>query len=114
MALITANEARELVQNSDVELQKSLTYIGTQIEKCATAGKYELLLDEVYSDKFKPTNNQFEKPVIGIVQQRIIEVLKTKGYIVETIHKTHSFGGGLGSMDDEPYQEERWHLQVKW
>jgi len=112
--MITATQARELVQGSDVVLEGHMAAISTIIEQAAKLGKNTILLDDVYPTVFKATTSQFERPRMDGLSGRIIEQLKANGFIVDLDYKEHTFGGGLGSMDEYPYREMRYHLRVQW
>ena len=114
--MITAKEARELVEQSDATVKKRLEFIDILVRSAAALGKREVLLKDYlyHSDWMKVEKKSFREPEFTPVQ-RLIEVeLEKLGFTVDIHGYPVTIGGGLGSMDDKPREGTDYAIRVKW
>lgn len=114
--MITAQEARELVEQSEASMTRRLDQIGEKIVEAAKLGKRELWLTSAlpYNKEFEVEKKPFY-PAEFTPQQRLIEAeLKKLGFAMKIEDREVTIGGGLGSMDDEPRNEMRPYIRVTW
>lgn len=113
--MITAKEARELVEQSEVSMTRRLNQVGEKITEAAKLGKRELWLIDAL-----PYNKEFAvEDYYGHIDftplQRLIEAeLKKLGYSMKIIQRETQIGGGLGSMDEPSRMEMRPYIRVSW
>jgi hypothetical protein len=112
--LITAQEARELVQSSDDLVSKMLNCIGTEISIACKLGSSFIYLDEaIASPIFHINNGAFRASEPTPIQQLYFKKLKAVGYDVRMVQVTYKTGG-FKSMEENPPDVERWHIKVSW
>jgi hypothetical protein len=112
--MITAKEARELVEQSDAIVKKRLEYIDTLIRAEASLGRREVLLkDYIFHEDWMKVE---KKPYHDFTPvQRLIKVeLEKLGFTVDIHGYPITIGGGLGSMDDKPREGTDYAIRVKW
>lgn len=113
--MITAKEARELVEQSEVSMTRRLNQVGEKITEAAKLGKRELWLIDAL-----PYNKEFAvEDYYGHIDftplQRLIEAeLKKLGYSMKIIQRETQIGGGFKSMDVETKIEMRPYIRVSW
>jgi hypothetical protein len=114
--MITAKEARELVEQSDATVKKRLEYIDTLIRAEAALGKREVLLKDYlyHSDWMKVEKRPYHDPEFTPVQRLIKVELEKLGFTVDIHGYPVTIGGGLGSMDDKPREGTDYAIRVKW
>ena len=114
--MITAKEARELVEQSDAVLKYRLEYIDTLVRAEASLGKRELLLKDYlyHSDWMKVEEKSFYDPEFTPVQRLVKTELEKVGFTVDIHGYPITIGGGLGSMDDEPREGTSYAIRVRW
>jgi hypothetical protein len=116
--MITAHQARVLVQSSEQMLLKRLEDIGKKIEEAAKLGKNHIILDHVlpYEPEFKVIKPDYQPPQLTSVQQLIKNELQSPkiGFSVSVVEQKHDGKGGLGNMDDDPKPFSTWHIRVGW
>ena len=114
--MITAKEARELVEQSDATVKKRLDFIDILIRAEAALGKREVLLKDYlyHSDWMKVEKKTFREPEFTPVQ-RLVEVeLEKLGFTVDIHGYPVTIGGGLSSMGEEPREGTDYAIRVKW
>jgi hypothetical protein len=112
--LITAQEARELVQSSDELVSKMLNCISTEISIACKLGARFIYLDKaIGSPIFHVNNESFRANEPTPIQQLYFEKLQAAGYQVKMDQQTYK-GGGLGCMEENPPDVTRWHIKVSW
>ena len=116
--MITAHEARLLVQTSQQLQTKRLNEVSQKIEEAAKLGKNSILLDNVIlHDPFYRVEKRDYQPAQLTEPQRLLkaELESPKiGFSVKIVEQKHDGVGGLGSMDQEPQPYSTWHIQVGW
>jgi len=114
--MITAKEAKELVEQSDEKMSRRLDQIGEKIKEAATLGKREIWLDMAlpYHTEFAVAERPFYSAEFTPLQRLIEQKLKAFGYSMQIAKRETHIGGGLGSMDDEVKIEHLPYLQVRW
>jgi hypothetical protein len=114
--MITAKEARELVDQSESVLQKRLARISALIRAEASLGRREVLLkDYIYhEDWMKVEKESFYDPEFTPVQRLVKVELEKLGFTVDIHGYPITIGGGLGSMDDKPRDGTGYAIRVRW
>ena len=114
--MITAKEARELVEQSDAGVKRRLEHIEVLIRKEASLGRREVLLkDYIYhEDWMKVEKESFYDPEFTPVQRLIKVELEKVGFTVDIHGYPITIGGGLGSMDDKPREGHDYAIRVRW
>jgi hypothetical protein len=114
--MITAKEARELVEQSDTVLKNRLEYIDTLIRAEASLGRREILLKDYlyHSDWMKVEKRPYHDPEFTPVQRLIKVELEKLGFTVDIHGYPITIGGGLGSMDDKPREGTDYAIRVRW
>jgi hypothetical protein len=114
--MITAKEARELVEQSEASMTRRLNQIGEKIVEAATLGKRELWLTSAlpYHAEFQVKHEVCRTPEFTPLQRLIETELKKLGYMMKIVDREVTIGGGLGSMDDEPRNEMHPYIRVTW
>lgn len=109
--LITANLARELVNESNVNIDKTLNYLCKEIRKAATDGKREFCPPDINFKPINPYSSSF-----SVFQSKIKCELEKLGFTFEIVVINHpSAPPGLGSNDDEwskPWSERK--IKIGW
>ena len=118
MALISAKEARALVEQSAVLMEKYLDDLGKVIEREARLGKSFVFPTHTIGLQFRTiyeTNKeQFRATELTSLQRLIQAELKKHGYMMSLEAQEVKIGGGLGSMDDEVKYEMRDYIKISW
>ena len=114
--MITAKEARELVEQSESVLQKRLDRIFVLIRAEASLGKREVLLKDYlyHEDWMKVEKNPYRDPDFTPVQRLVKTELEKVGFTVDIHGYPITIGGGLGSMDEEPREGTAYAIRVRW
>lgn len=114
--MITAKEARELVEQSAEILQKRMERLDIWIRAEAGLGKNELLLKEYlyHEDWMKVDKRPYRDPEFTAVQRLIKAALEKVGFTVDIHGYPITIGGGLGSMDEEPREGTAYVIRVRW
>jgi len=114
--MITAKEARELVEQSESVLQKRLDRISVLIRAEASLGKREVLLKDYlyHEDWMKVEKNPYRDPEFTPVQRLVKVELEKVGFTVDIHGYPITIGGGLGSMDDKPREGTGYAIKVRW
>jgi hypothetical protein len=114
--MITAKEARELVEQSESALQKRLDRIAALIRTEATLGKREVLLkDYIYhEDWMKVEKKPYRDPEFTPVQRLVKTELEKVGFTVDIHGYPITIGGGLSSMGEEPREGTGYAIRVRW
>jgi hypothetical protein len=114
--MITAKEAREMVEQSDATVKKRLECIDILVSSAATLGKREVLLKHYlyHDDWMKVEKESFYDPEFTPVQRLIKVELEKLGFTVDIHEYPITIGGGLGSMDDEPREGTNYAIRVRW
>lgn len=113
--MITAQQARELVEQSEVSMTRRMDQIGEKIKEAAMLGKRELWVIDVlyYNKEFEVDYQPYRTPEFTPLQ-RLIEVeLKRQGFTMRIAERDVIVGGGLGSME-EGRKEKRPYILVTW
>jgi hypothetical protein len=114
--MITAKEARELVEQSDATVKKRLECIDILIRTEASLGKREVLLkDYLYHEDWMKINKRpYQDPEFTPVQRLVKVELEKVGFTVDIHGYPITIGGGLGSMDDKPREGHDYAIRVRW
>ena len=114
--MITAAEARKLVQESDENITRHLKRITDKVEEYAKLGKSSFYLDfalpyelNTYDVKDFP----YHAPEFSPVQLLIKAGLEKLGYSVK-IEEYISTGGGFKCMEENPEPVKTYHIKVQW
>jgi hypothetical protein len=116
--MIKATEARTLVEQSAVLLDKYLEDLGKVIEREANLGKsfifpsstIGLQFHSLYSTKNEPYQTTELTPLQKLIQAKLLEF----GYSMRLETREVKVGGGLGSMDDEVKLEMYDYIKISW
>ena len=115
MTMITAQQARELVEQSEVSMTRRMDQIGEKIQEAAMLGKRELWLASalLYHKEFEVDYQPYRTPEFTPLQ-RLIEVeLKRQGFTMRIVERDVIVGGGFKSME-EGREEKRPYILVTW
>lgn len=114
--MITAKQARELVEQSEVSMTRRLEQIGEKITEAAKLGKRELWLTWAlpYHKEFEVEKKPYYPAEFTPLQRLIEAELKKLGFTMKIEDREVTIGGGLGSMDEEPRNEMRPYIRVTW
>jgi hypothetical protein len=114
--MITAKDARALVEESDAILKQRLDRIDALIRTEASLGKRELLLKEyLYREEWMKVEKQpFYEPEFTPAQRLVKDDLEMMGFNVDIKGYPITIGGGLGSMDEEPREGTSYAIRVRW
>jgi hypothetical protein len=114
--MITAKEARELVEQSDATVKKRLECIDILVSSAATLGKREVLLKDYlyHSDWMKVEKRPYHDPEFTPVQRLVKVELEKLGFTVDIHGYPVTIGGGLSSMGEEPREGTDYAIRVKW
>lgn len=118
--MISAKDARALVEQSEVLLEKYLEDLSGAITNLAQLGKTSFVPECEYS-----VNLQFRgiwsakridyRPTEFTPQQKLLQAkLKAHGYSMSFEKREVQIGGGLGSMDDEVRHEMQDYIKISW
>jgi hypothetical protein len=114
--MITAKEARELVEQSDTGVKRRLECIDILVRSAAALGRREVLLKDYlyHSDWMKVEKNPYRDPEFTPVQRLVKTELEKLGFTVDIHGYPITIGGGLGSMDEEPREGTNYAIRVRW
>lgn len=114
--MITAIQARALVDQSTVAMDQRMKAICEKIEQAATIGKREIWLDiELpHYTEFYVAERPFNEPEFSAVQRVVREKLTGLGFGMRIATRETRIGGGLGSMDDEVVVKQLPYIKVSW
>jgi hypothetical protein len=105
--MISANEARTIVRESEADIQKALDAIDPLIRKAAAAGISFLEIPSSITGDIK----YMYPGSLDTRQQKIFENLRGHGYMVDTV--TYEERGGFG-IDMEDHVEKYHLLRIRW
>lgn len=116
--MIKASEARELVAESSVLMDKYTEDLGKVIEREARLGKRFVIPEWTTGLQFR-TIYEAKKESYRSVEltqlQKLLQVrLQELGYTMKLSPREVQIGGGLGSMDDEVKYEMRDYIEISW
>jgi hypothetical protein len=114
--MITAKEARELVEQSEVAMTRRMDQIGEKIREAAMLGKREMWMTSAlpYHKEFEVEDQPYRfTPEFTPLQRLIEKELSQQGFAMRIVEREVMIGGGLGSME-EGRQEKRPYLLVTW
>jgi hypothetical protein len=113
--MITAKEALELVEQSEMAMTRRMNQIGERIRETAMLGKRELWMTSAvpYQKEFEVEENPYQTPVLTPLQRLIEKELSKLGYSMKIVQREVTIGGGLGSIE-EPRQEMRPYIRISW
>jgi hypothetical protein len=114
--MITAKEAREMVEQSDATVKKRLECVDKLVRSEATLGKREVLLNHYLylSDWVKVDKRPYRDPEFTPVQRLLKVELEKLGFTVDIHGYPITIGGGLGSVDDKPCEGTGYAIRVRW
>jgi hypothetical protein len=116
--MISAKDARAIVDSSEKALNRRLELIEGAIMAAAGKGENELLLDHAlpYSEEFKIDTHSYgySEPKLDSRIMQVVNALKQHGYQVKLISRDHdgTAGGRIEEHEATPFKT--WHIQVKW
>ena len=116
--VISASQARELVEQSDKVINQLLERIGPEIERVAKAGDRELSLTgrlsgEIFSFKSQPCF----APTWTPEQKRLVDELAKYGYKCSIKSYTYDANKSFKSMadpNDPPNMQTGYSFMVRW
>ena len=114
--MINAREARELVEQSLVVMEKRLNQIGEKIKEAATLGKREIWLTTAlpYHKEFEVEYQPYRSAEFTPLQRLIEKELKRLGYEMKIELRETKIGGGFKSLDGESKIEMHPYIKVSW
>ena len=114
--MITAKEARELVEQSEISMTRRLNQLGEKIKEAAMLGKRELWLTDAlpYHKEFEVEKKPYYPAEFTPLQRLIEAELKKLGYMMKIEDREVKIGGGLGSMDEPSRLEMHPYIRVTW
>lgn len=115
--MITAKEARDLVDSSEKALARRLDLIEKAIMDTAAKGETEFLLDYAlpYSEEFKFAHSYgYSEPRLEPRVVQVLNALKQHGYQTKLVSRQHDGTAGGRIEDHEAVPFTTWHIQVKW
>lgn len=114
--MITAQEARELVEQSEASMTRRLEQIGEKITEAAKLGKRELWLSSAlpYHKEFEVDKKPYYPAEFTPLQRLIAAELKKLGYMMKIEDRETKIGGGLGSLDEPSRIEMCPYIRVTW
>lgn len=114
--MITAQEARELVEQSEASMTRRMDQIGEKIVEAAKLGKRELWLTSAlpYHKEFEVVEISYRNPEFTPLQRLIEKELKRQGFTMKIENRETTIGGGFKSMDVESKIEMRPYIRVTW
>ena len=113
--MITAKEARDLVEQSEASMTRRLDQLGEKIKEAAMLGKRELWVIDVlyYNKEFEVNEQAYRTPEFTPLQRLIEAELKRNGFTMRIVEREVTIGGGFKSME-EGRQEMRPYILVTW
>lgn len=114
--MITAKEALELTQQSEIAINRRLEQISEKIVEAAKLGNRGLWLTDAlpHHTEFRVEEKSFRLPEFTPIQ-RLIEIkLKELGFSMKINQREVTIGGGLGSLDEKPRQEMAPYIYISW
>jgi hypothetical protein len=114
--MITAKEARELVEQSEVSMNRRMDQLSEKIKEAAMLGKSELWVTWAlpYNKEFEVEKKPYYPAEFTPLQQLIEKELKRQGFTMKIEDRETKIGGGLGSMDEAPRNEMRPYIRITW
>ena len=117
--MITAKEARDLVESSSAQIEARLARLDKLIQEAARLGKRNITLHydgntHYIGDEFKVKYQPYSTAEFTPLQSLIKAELEKFGYTVKIVLKNVQIGGGLGSMDDEIKHEDHPYIRISW
>ena len=114
--MITARQAREMVEQSSIVMERRLEQISEKIIEASMLGKSELWLPDAlpYHKEFEVVEISYRNPEFTPLQHLIKTEMERLGYSFKIVDREVTIGGGLGSMDDAPREEKRPYIRVTW
>ena len=116
--MISASQAKELVEQSDKVINQLLERIGPEIEREAKAGGRELSLTgrfsgEIFTFKYNP----YSAPTWTPEQKRLVDELTKHGYTCSIKSYTYDANKSFKSMadpNDPPNMQTGYSFMVRW
>jgi hypothetical protein len=118
--MITANQARLLVAESSVILEKYLDDLSNAITALAKLGKTSFVPECEYSvglqfrEVWTAKREDYRSTELTPQQKLLQAKLKAEGFSMTFEKREVQIGGGLGSMDDEVRHEMRDYIKISW
>ena len=113
--MITAKQAKELVEQSAEKMANRTEKIGEQIEKAAALGKNNIVLDWVLHGypEFTVADPGYRPAEFTPLQKLIAAEIEKHGFTVRLAKQHHDGVGGYGQIEPaEPF--DTYHIQVNW
>lgn len=114
--MITANEARTLVEISAEVTELRLEKISEKIKAAANLGKNALVLDNAfpYDNFYKVHKSNYYPAALTEAQRLLKQNLEANGFSVAVIEEKHDGKGHYDTLDDDPKPFSTWHMSVRW
>ena len=114
--MISAKQARELVEQSVVMMTQRLDLIDAKITEAATLGRRELYpADVIHNADWLTVNTMaFRSPEFTPIQRLLKKELERAGFAMNIVTRETKIGGGLGSMDDEIEYKPLPDIKISW
>ena len=118
--MINAKEARALVEQSAVLMEKYLEDLSDAITALAKLGKSSFVPECEYSvnlrfrDIWSAKRADYRATEFTPLQKLLQAELQAHGYSMTFEKREVQIGGGLGSMDDEVKHEMRDYIKIGW
>jgi len=116
--MITANDARNLAQESETAVLKHCEIISKHIEKAAAENKREIYLSGLLHNPLYDVNKPaFYAPEYTAFQKVLKQKLEENGFTVAIESHEYDLNKTFNSMayhDDPPNMQESYYITVKW
>ena len=113
--MITAKEARDLVEQSEASMTRRLNQLSEKIKEAAMLGKRELWVTDAlcYHKEFEVEHKPYQTPDFTPLQRLIEKELKRHGFTMRIAERDIMVGGGFKSME-EGRKEKHPYILVTW
>jgi hypothetical protein len=116
--MISAKDARILVQQSEKNIKDHCDRIGKKIEEASSLGISKLVLDNAFPHTPEYRINvgvyAYRTPDLTPFQKTLKAELEKYEYMVKVVKVDHDGRGGLGVCDEDPEPFSTYHIQVSW
>ena len=114
--MITARQAREMVEQSSIVMETRLEQISEKIIEASMLGKSELWLTDAlpYHKEFEVVEISYRNPEFTPLQRLIKTEMERLGYSFKIEQREIKIGGGLGSLDEPSRLEMLPYIRVTW
>ena len=114
--MITARQAREMVEQSSIVMETRLEQISEKIIEASMLGKSELWLTDAlpYHKEFEVVEISYRNPEFTPLQRLIKTEMERLGYSFKIEQREIKIGGGLGSLDEPARLEMLPYIRVTW